>query len=280
MRLGFHVSIAGGFSKVIGRAERLGCQTIQIFSRNPRAWTSTPLDGEDVARYKKDLKRTKIYPVFVHLPYLVNLATRESRSYEPSLRVVADDLVRAETLSASYLIMHVGTRLGSDAQAAVSTLAESINLVLREVENRIILLLENTSGQGTQIGWRIEEIGAVIERVESQHRIGVCLDTAHAFGAGYDISHREGLEDTLTELDRSVGLEKLFLIHLNDTKVPLGSHKDRHWHIGRGFIGLEGFRNIVNHPCLSHLPGIMETPRKRDNDDLENMAVTQRLFGS
>jgi len=277
MRFGFHISIAGGFSKVVKRARTRRCETIQIFSRNPRGWVSIPLDQRDVTIFKEEVKEAGISPLFVHLPYLVNLATRQSDSYERSLSLLADDLRRAETLSAPYLIMHMGSRLASDEQEAVTTLAKSINRVFQEVENQIVLLLENTSGQGTQIGWRFEEIGAVIERVENKSRIGVCFDTAHAFGAGYDISTRRGLDATLIELDRFVGLEKLFLVHLNDTKVPLGSGRDRHWHIGKGLIGIEGFRNIVNHPRVSHLPGIMETPRKKDHEDLENMAVIQSL---
>lgn len=277
MRFGFHISIAGGFSKVVERARGRRCQTIQFFSRNPRGWAGAPLDERDVAVFTEAVRKAEIFPLFVHLPYLVNLAVRRSGYYRRSLGVLAEDLHRAEKLSASYLIMHMGSRLGASEQEAVTTLAESINQVFREVENRVILLLENTSGQGTQIGWRFEEIGAVVERVEDQRRIGICLDTAHAFGAGYDISHRKGLDATLDEIDHFVGLEKLFLIHLNDTRVPLGSRKDRHWHIGKGRIGFEGFRNIVNDPRLSHLPGIMETPRKNDDQDIQNMSVIQSL---
>jgi deoxyribonuclease-4 len=277
MRFGFHISIADGFSKVVQRAKMRRCETIQLFSRNPRGWKSTDLDKKEVAVFKKEVKEASISPVVIHLPYLPNLAAKRSRFYDRSVGVLAEDLRRAETLSASYLVMHMGSRLGSPEQEAVSTLAESIDRVFREVENRVVLLLENTSGQGTQIGWCFREIGEVIAKVENRCRIGVCLDTAHAFGAGYDISNRKGLDTTLKELHRFVGLQKLFLIHLNDTKVPLGSHKDRHWHIGKGHIGLRGFRNIVNDPRLSHLPGIMETPRKNDPEDLENMAVIRSL---
>ncbi|NIQ37577.1 MAG: deoxyribonuclease IV [Proteobacteria bacterium] len=278
MRFGFHVSIAGGFSKALGRAKARNCETIQVFSRNPRGWKSTPLDMEEVSRFRRGLRDEAISPVFVHLPYLPNLATKLTSFYDRSLSVLEEDLRRAEILSAQYLIMHMGSRLSSSRKEALRTLAESINRAFGEVENRTMLLLENTSGQGTQIGSRFEEIGAVIGKVENQDRIGVCLDTAHAYGAGYDMSNRQGLETTLGDLDRFVGLEKLFLIHLNDTKVPLGSQKDRHWHIGEGKIGLEGFRHIVNHPRLSDLPGIMETPRKNDRMDLKNMSVIRSLL--
>jgi deoxyribonuclease-4 len=277
MRFGFHVSIAGGFSKAIERAKARNCETIQVFSRNPRGWKSTPLDMEEVSLFRRGLREGAISPVFVHLPYLPNLATKRTAFYDRSLSVLEEDLCRAETLSARCLIIHMGSRLGSPREEAVRTLAESINRAFGEVENRTMLLLENTSGQGTQIGSRFEEIGAVIDRVENQDRIGVCLDTAHAYGAGYDMSDRPGVEAALLELNRVVGIDKLFLIHLNDTKVPLGSQKDRHWHIGKGNIGLEGFRNIVNHPRLRSLPGIMETPRKNDKMDLRNMSVIRSL---
>jgi len=277
MRFGFHISIAGGFSQVVERAKVRDCETIQVFSRNPRGWKSAALDKNDVATFRKDLAEAGIWPVFVHLPYLPNLATRRTPFYDRSLRVLMEDLRRAERLSALYGIMHMGSRLGSSREEAVDTLAESINHAFGEVENRTILLLENTSGGGTQIGSRFEEIGEVIQRVEDQSRIGICLDTAHAYGAGYDLSTRKGIDATLKKLDRFVSLEKLFLTHLNDTRVALGSQKDRHWHIGRGNIGLRGFRNIVNDPRLSHLPGIMETPRKNDEMDLKNMSVIRSL---
>lgn len=277
MRFGFHISIAGGFSKVVERATIRDCETIQLFSRNPRGWNSMQIDQIEVTIFKDQLKEATISPLFVHLPYLPNLAAKHSRFYERSLKALAEDLRRSETLSAAYLVTHMGSRFDSGEGEAIDTLASSINWVFRKIENRVVLLLENMSGQGSQIGWRLVEIARVIERVEDQGRIGVCFDTAHAFGAGYDVSNRKGLDATLKEFDRFVGLEKLFLIHLNDTKVALGSRKDRHWHIGKGRIGLEGFRKIVNDPRLSHLPGIMETPRKNDQEDLDNMKTIRSL---
>jgi deoxyribonuclease-4 len=277
MRFGFHISIAGGFSKVVDRARIRGCETIQLFSRNPRGWDAAALDREEVEAFKRERAEASISPVFVHLPYLPNLATRRTPFYGRSFKVLCEDLRRAEVLSAPYLVMHMGSRLESDERDAVNTLAEGINRALREVANSVILLFENTSGQGTQIGSRFEEIGSVLRKIENQGRIGLCLDTAHAFGAGYNMATKRGLDVTLRELDRFVGLEKLSLVHLNDTRVPLGSHTDRHWHIGKGRIGVRGFRNIVNDPRLSHLPGIMETPRKNDQEDLENMATMRRL---
>jgi len=279
MRFGFHVSIAGGFSRVVRRAQTLRCRTIQIFSRNPRGWGYKPLDPKEVTLFRAEIVRASIHPVSVHLPYLVNLAARGSDVYDRSLRALGEELRRAEALSATYVTMHMGSRRRGDDRQAVRTLAQSINRVLRDVDNGVILLLENMSGQGGQLGGRFDEIGAVIDRIEDGSRIGICFDTAHAFGAGYDVSTPQGLDSALKEFHRCVGLDRVHLVHLNDTKVPLGSGKDRHWHIGQGLIGMEGFRRIVNDPRLVHLPGIMETPRDNDQDDLENMRVIRRLAG-
>jgi deoxyribonuclease-4 len=156
-------------------------------------------------------------------------------------------------------------------------MVKALNESLKKVPNQVIILLENTAGQGTELGSRFSQMKQILVGVNDRQRVGVCLDTAHAFQAGYDFSSRKGLDDALNEFDRSIGLPNLHLLHLNDSKTLLGSHSDRHWHIGKGCIGLEGFRNIVNHPQLIHLPGIMETPRKDLKDDLRNMKVIKSL---
>jgi deoxyribonuclease-4 len=275
MRFGFHISIAGGFSKVVERAERLNCQTIQLFARNPRGWDSPPLDRKEVEKFKKSLSASKIHPLFVHLPYLPNLAS--PKFYKNSLKVLIEDLKRTETLGGNFLILHSGHRLANSEEKAIKSLSQGINEALARVENKVGLLLENSAGQGTEIGCDFLQIRKIIEKIESKERVGVCLDTAHLFEFGYDISKKEGLAGTLKEFESLIGLEKLFLLHLNDSKTPLGSRKDRHWHIGKGCIGLEGFRNIVNHPLLKNLPGIMETPRKSDADDPGNMQVIRSI---
>jgi deoxyribonuclease-4 len=165
----------------------------------------------------------------------------------------------------------------SSEDEAIEAVAQGLNQALGRVKNPVILLLENTAGQGTEIGYEFGQIKKIIERVEERDRIGICLDTAHAFGAGYDLSKKEGIERTLESFDQSIGLKRLHLLHLNDSKTPLGSRKDRHWHIGEGYIGQEGFRYLINHPLLKHLPGIMETPRKDTVEDLKNMEVIRSL---
>ena len=278
MRFGFHISIAGGFSKVNERARRRGCETIQLFSRNPRGWAYTPLDKQEVNRFRTEFSHSAISPLFVHMPYLPNLASKDRNLYGKSLDSLQTDLGRASNLGAPYLIIHVGHRTSLSEDEAVDRIVNGINEAFQKVSNSVILLLENTAGQGTEVGHRFSQLSRIIHGVDEKGRMGVCLDTAHAFGAGYDLSTHKGIEKTLTEFQEEIGLERLHLVHLNDTRSPLGGHVDRHWHIGEGNIGIEGFRNIINHPLLVHLPGIMETPRKDDVEDLRNMEVIRGLM--
>jgi deoxyribonuclease-4 len=280
MRFGFHISIAGGFSRVIERAERRGCETIQFFSRNPRGWAYTPLNQEDVDRFREKLSQTSLSPLFVHMPYLPNLASRDRVLHRKSLDAMQIELRRASCLGASYLIIHVGHRGHLPVDEAIRRIAEGINKSFQKVDNSVVLLLENTAGQGTEVGHTFSQLRKIIQGVDGAERLGVCLDTAHALGAGYDLSTLKGLEQTLAEFQEEIGLERLHLLHLNDTRSTLGSHVDRHWHIGEGNIGRDGFGNIINHPLLVHLPGIMETPRQDDVEDLKNMEAIRGLVRS
>ena len=277
MRFGFHISIAGGFSKVAERARKRGCETIQFFSRNPRGWKYKSLDQEDMEKFRSTLKSSDLFPVFLHMPYLPNIASPESRYHSLSIDSMATELERAEQLEAQYVVVHIGHRMESSEAHAIETVARGINEAMETARNSVIVLLENTAGQGSEIGSTFEQIAAIIDRVKDQRRIGVCLDTAHSFEAGYDLSNQDGIEKTVESFDRLVGLKRLHLLHLNDSKTVLGSRRDRHWHIGKGRIGLEGFRFLVNHPSLRHLPGIMETPRKDTVEDLRNMKVIRSL---
>jgi deoxyribonuclease-4 len=277
MRFGFHISIAGGFTKVVERAKARDCQTIQFFSRNPRGWKYSSLDKKEVEEFRSSIKPTDLSPVFLHMPYLPNIASLKSKFYNRSIDSIAEDLKRADQLGAQYLIIHIGHRLESSEDEAIEAVSQGINQAFEKVQNSIILLMENTAGQGTEIGYKFEQIKKIIDQVMQKERMGVCLDTAHSFEAGYDLSNKEGLDRTLEKFDQTIGLKRLRLLHLNDSKTPLGSRKDRHWHIGEGYIGIEGFRNLVNHPLLRHLPGIMETPRKDTVEDLKNMKVIRSL---
>ena len=278
MRFGFHISIAGGFSKVVERAKVRGCETIQFFSRNPRGWKYSSLDQNEVKEFRSSVKSSGLFPIFLHMPYLPNIASRDSKFYNRSIDSITTDLERAEQLGAQYLIIHIGHRMESSEGEAIEAVVQGIDQAFEKVKNSIILLLENTAGQGSEIGYTFEQIKKIITGIHEKQRVGVCLDTAHSFEAGYDFSNKDGIERTFESFDQTIGLKRLHLLHLNDSKTPLGSRKDRHWHIGEGYIGLEGFRCLVNHPLLRHLPGIMETPRKDTVEDLKNMKVIRSLI--
>jgi deoxyribonuclease-4 len=277
MRFGFHISIAGGFSKVVERAHIRGCETIQFFSRNPRGWKYSPLNKKEVKSFRSSLQPPVLFPIFLHMPYLPNIASSKSKFYKRSIHSIATDLKRAEQLGAQYLIIHIGHRMESSEDQAIEAVSQGIDQAFEKVRNAIILLVENAAGQGTEVGYTFDQIKKVIEGVHDHQRMGVCLDTAHTFEAGYDLSDKNEIDRTLEKFDQTIGLRRLHLLHLNDSKTPLGSRKDRHWHIGEGHIGLEGFRHLVNHPSLRHLPGIMETPRKDTVEDLKNMKVIRSL---
>jgi len=279
MRFGFHISISEGFSKVVEKAKIRSCETIQFFSRNPRGWKYEPLNNNDVETFRTSIQSSGLFPLFLHLPYLPNVASKDSKFYSRSIDSIVIELERAERLGVPYLIIHVGHRMQNSEDEAIEAVAQAINQAFDRARNPIILLLENTAGQGTEIGYRFEQIKKIMDGVQEVEKIGVCLDTAHSFEAGYDLSKKDEIERTIESFNETVGLKRLHLFHLNDSKTPLGSRKDRHWHIGEGYIGLEGFQYLVNHPLLKHLPAIMETPRKDTVEDLKNMKVIRSLIG-
>ena len=262
---------------MVERAHVRGCETIQLFSRNPRGWKYSPLKKKEVKAFRSSIQSPVLFPIFLHMPYLPNIASSKSKFYKRSIHSIATDLQRAEQLGAQYLIMHIGHRMESSEDQAIDAVSQGIDQAFEKVKNGVILLMENTAGQGTEIGYTFDQIKKIIEGVHDHQRMGVCLDTAHTFEAGYDLSNKNGIDRTLEKFDQTIGLKRLHLLHLNDSKTPLGSRKDRHWHIGEGYIGLEGFRHLVNHPSLRHLPGIMETPRKDTVEDLKNMEVIRSL---
>lgn len=277
MRFGFHISISGGFAKIVERALTKNCQTLQFFSRNPRGWPSKELDGAQARAFRESLAATGIAPVFIHLPYLPNLASSDEPLFNRSVNALGEELKRAEALQAAAVIVHVGHGGDQPAEEACERVSRGINRAFAMARNNMTVLLENSAGQGTEIGHTFSQLRRIARGVQDRDRIGVCLDTAHAFAAGHNIATGPGLEKMLDEFEACLGIRKLRLLHLNDSKTPLGSHTDRHWHIGKGFIGRSGFRRIVNHPALAHLPGIMETPRRTDRDDFENMSTMLKL---
>ncbi len=278
MRIGFHISIAGGLFRAVARAEKLQCETMQLFCQSPRSWAGAQLDEHAVAAFKKARLAARIAPLAVHMPYLPNLATTRDDLYRKSVEALCHNLQCAHQLGADYLVVHPGNRGDDSVETACGRVAHALNQALEQVPTKTVILIENAAGQGSEICNTFEDISAIIRAVKKRARLGMCLDTAHAFAAGYDIASKKGLDNTLNILDKTVGIKRLRLLHLNDSKTPLGSRADRHWHIGRGHIGLSGFRRIVNHPLLKNLAGIMETPKKTDADEIMNMETIRKLM--
>lgn len=276
MRIGVHVSIAGKIYEAIDRAKELGCETIQIFSRNPRGWKVAKLDPKDAEEFRRRKAEAGIFPVLVHIPYLINLATPDDMLLDKSISAYIEDLKRADMLGAEYFVTHLGSHVGSGEKAGIKRFADSLNKILKLAKPKCTILLENTAGSGNHLGYKFDHIKKILARVKNKSKIGICLDTEHAYAAGYDIATKKGLDKMLNEIDDKVGLDRLNAIHFNDSMVKLGSRVDRHQHIGEGEIGKEGMRRIAKHPKLRDLPFIMETPKKNPIDDMKNIMVVKR----
>ena len=277
MRVGVHISIAGKIYESVDRAKELGCDTFQIFSRSPRSWQTKELEKAEAEEFKKRRKEAKIAPVIVHIPYLINLASPENSLYRRSISAYVEDIKRAEILGANYFVTHIGNHKGKGEEYGISRIITALNQIVSQIKPSLKILLENTAGEGTALGYNFAQIAAIIKGIKEAKYFGLCLDTAHAYAAGYNIATKEGLDKTLKEIDELIGLNQLFLIHANDSKVALGSRVDRHEDIGKGEIGRKGFAFIVNHPALRKLPFILETPKKRPGEDVENLETIRAL---
>lgn len=278
MRLGVHIRIAGGLVKALERAHELDCEAIQLFSGNPNAWARTPLDPDQAALFAARVAELDMHPIVLHTPYLVNLASPDDDIWLKSTTVLAHAVSRASLIGAGYIVTHIGSHKGEGYGDGVRRIGESVRRALDAAPEPVIAL-EMGSGSGNSIGSRFEEIEDIMnELADVIDRVGVGIDTAHLWGAGYDISTAAGVEAMFDSLKRHVGLERLKVVHLNDTQMALDSRRDRHYHIGKGHIGLEGFRAIVNYPGTESLPGIIETPAEDDlTHDRENLAALRAL---
>jgi deoxyribonuclease-4 len=274
------MSIQGGMEKMAKTAIELGCETVQIFSRSPRGGKAKPFDAGDVARMKQLFDEHDIRPLVIHAPYYINLASVDEAKRSYSIEVLAEDLTRAEVLGASFVVTHIGHKHRDepeDSSQALCRVIDSINRVLDTYAGPVKLLLENTAGQGRELGSAFEELGKLVH-VFPPDRVGTCFDTSHAFGWGYDLSDPGNIDQIFRAYDQLVGLETLEVIHLNDSKMALGSRRDRHEHIGKGGIGLEGFRAIINYTGFKpDMPGIMETPTDTPAADEDNLATVKAL---
>lgn len=277
VRVGVHVSIAGSVVRSVERAANAGCDTFQIFSRNPRGWAFHDLSGEDSSAFKKELTLSGIFPPVDHMPYLPNLATPKPEVYEKSVMTLTAELQRCGQLEIPYLVTHLGHHLGDGLENGRKRVIEALTSALADADNKVMILLENTAGEKNSVGSTFEDIRAVLDGISPQERVGVCFDTCHAFAAGYDIRRSGGIEATMDQLDDLIGLERLRVIHLNDALGDLGSGLDRHEHIGMGSIGEKGFKRILTYHLFHDLPLICETPIDIRRDDRGNMAKVREL---
>ncbi len=278
MLLGCHLSISGGLDKAITQAEELGINALQIFSHNARSWQRTSLQQTEIDAFTQRREKSALEYAVIHTSYLINLASPQKDIYRKSVQALRDEVQRAGQLGIPHVNTHVGAHVGTGLAVGLERVVKALNEVLKSPEAQkypdVMILLENDAGEGTSLGVRFEELGTILDNVEHLDRLGVCFDTCHGYAAGYDFTSSKGLNAMLNELEREIGLERLKLIHANDSKYPLGARRDRHEHIGRGQIGLAGFRLIVNHPQLHELPFILETPKadhetKKLNSDMD-----------
>ncbi len=281
VRLGSHVSIAGGLDKALLRGKQVGCDTIQIFTKSNRQWNAKRLTDQEVKAFKAKLAATGIGPVVAHDCYLVNLAAPRRAVWKKSVAAFRVELERAERLGIPFLVTHPGSHAGAGEAEGVCRVAEAVNELHSSLPGaRVRILLETTAGQGSSLGSRFEQLAAILAKIEQAARVGICLDTCHVFAAGYNIRTPDGYQRTLQELDSCLGLERLQAIHLNDSKGGLGCQVDRHEHIGEGRLGLAPFRRLVNDPRLRRVPMILETPKDDDyiTADRRNLARLRRLL--
>ena len=272
-RIGFHAPIAGGLQNALLKARERGCDAVQIFSRNPRGWQARPLTDEEVENFKRVRGETTINPVAVHANYLINLAAADDNIREKSVASFREEVERAILLGADFLVVHPGSARGSCEADGVRTCAESLKAACEDLDlGDFRILIENTAGQGECIGHRFEHLREIVAACPELN-LGVCLDTAHAFTAGYDLRDEDGFAATFESLDRNVGLGNVLAVHFNDSKAVYNSRVDRHWHLGLGHIGAEALARVARHPALAHAAFLLETPQDETGDDERNLAA-------
>jgi len=277
---GFHFSLKKGISGVPDLIKEMSCTTGQIFSGNPRAWHQKELDENEATFFKEKRTNYKIGPMLIHMPYLPNLATPDPKMYEKSVNILVQELKKCEKLSIEYLNTHIGKSMGDNIENALKRVISAIKTAIKKTENsKTIILLENTAGQGSEIGYKFEHLKKIIDAIDEKNRIGVCLDTAHLFEAGYDLRDEKKINETFNMFDKIIGYKYLMAIHYNDSLTEFNSHKDRHQHIGKGYIGDKGMKAIINFPPLQNLPFIMETPVNNEGNDEMNLKTILKYLG-
>jgi deoxyribonuclease IV len=282
------MSIAGGLPLAAERARVHRCEALQIFTKSSNQWRARTLPPEEIAEFRDKVEQASIGPVVAHASYLINLATAEPILRERSVLAFGEEIDRAESLGLLGVVIHPGSYTTGTEGEGIGLVADAVRRVLRERPGgRALVILEHTAGQGTSLGWRFEQLARMIDDLDGDPRVGVCLDTCHLWGAGYDLASDAGYHSTFEAFERLIGLDRLRVFHVNDSKKPLGSRRDRHEHIGRGTIGRAAFRRLVNDARFAALPMILETPKTegrsptsvvKDPLDVRNLRTLRALM--
>ena len=273
-----HVSISGRVDQAPERAKELGCDTFQMFTRNPRGWRFSKLKSDEVAEFRRKANEFGFIPVVTHMPYLPNLSSPRKIIYNKSVKSLSAEMERCADLAIPYVVTHLGSHLGKGVEIGLERIISAVNTAISEnVSNEVMLLLENTAGTKNSMGSSFEDVKKILDGIEQKNRVGLCFDTAHAFAAGYDLRTIEAVDETLRRFDRVLGIDRLKVIHLNDSKGELGSGRDRHEHIGLGYIGENGFSSFLKHQSVKDLPIILETPIDGRRDETGNIRKVREL---
>ena len=276
MQVGCHVSASGSIDKSVDNAVERDCSAFQIFTRSPRSWHAKDLTKEVIDAFKSKLKDSKIdrFAICAHMPYLPNLATPKDDAFEKSVNTLISEVERCAQLGIPYLVTHLGSHLGTGEEAGIKKLVEGLTKA-GQTKNDVIILLENTAGQKNSVGSDFKQLGEIFKQLKPGKKFGVCLDTCHAFVAGYDLRTADKVKETFKEFDKHVGIENLKILHLNDARGELGCNLDRHYHLGLGGIGEEGITSVVKFANKKKIPIILETPIDDDRDDFENVKIAK-----
>ncbi|MDC0242486.1 deoxyribonuclease IV [Nitrosopumilus sp.] len=276
MQVGCHVSASGSIDKAVDNAVERECTAFQIFTRSPRSWHAKELTKEVIDAFKSKLKDSKIdrFAICAHMPYLPNLATPKEDAFEKSVNTLVSEVERCAQLGIPYLVTHLGSHLGTGEEAGIKRLVDGLTKA-GQTKNDVMILLENTAGQKNSVGSDFQQLGEIFKQLKPEKKFGVCLDTCHAFVAGYDLRTKEKVKETFKEFDKHVGVENLKILHLNDARGELGCNLDRHYHLGLGGIGEEGITSVVKFANKKKIPIILETPIDDDRDDFENVKIAK-----
>jgi len=276
MQVGCHVSASGSIDKSVDNAVERDCSAFQIFTRSPRSWHAKDLTKEVIDAFKSKLKASKIdrFATCAHMPYLPNLATPKNDGFEKSVNTLISEVERCAQLGIPYLVTHLGSHLGTGEEAGIKKLVEALTKA-GQTKNDVMILLENTAGQKNSVGSDFKQLGEIFKQLKPSKKFGVCLDTCHAFVAGYDLRTADKVKETFKEFDKHVGIENLKILHLNDARGEMGCNLDRHYHLGLGGIGEEGITSVVKFANKKKIPIILETPIDDDRDDFENVKIAK-----